>query len=95
MGKLITLPRQQTKVRTDINRADEAITKLEHPWLRHGLQALPLLERVIVVWHFGIGDTPTPTDEIGVRLGIPARRVEQIKEQALARLRAAANAEVA
>lgn len=74
---------------------ENAVGQFEQAWLGERVLALHPLERVVILWRFGIGVPALEPDEIAARLTIPVDRVVAITERALARLRGLAQAEVA
>lgn len=84
---IIRPPLWQPPITSELRRGEETIKGFEQAWLRDGLLELPLLERAIIVWHYGIGVPELETAEIAARLAIPHARVAALKEAALTRLR--------
>lgn len=56
--------------------------------IRRHVRRLPLRDRAVIVWRYGLGGRPEQTlNEIAHRLGLSRERVRQIEVSALARLR--------
>ena len=79
----------------DSTSVDQAVSELEHAWLKRELEKLPRLERAVICWCFGIGGPELSIRQIGARLnlmsaGYPAGRLSGASPKSAAAVHAGA-----
>jgi len=72
----------------DLLPAEAIIEREQHVQVRRHVLRLPLRERAVIAWRFGLGgQAPQTLHEIGHRFGLSKERVRQIEVSALTQLR--------
>src|SRR4051794_28902784 len=70
---------------TDVH--DEAVANIQHAALRRHLASLPALQRLIIVWHYGLAGPEMPLGAIAQKLNQPLSAVSAMHHRALHDLR--------
>ena len=71
----------------EVDVAEEAISSIEAARLRRLINELPVLERRVICWRYGIGCDRLAYREIAIRLGMPQGSIWKIEQHALELLR--------
>jgi DNA-directed RNA polymerase sigma subunit (sigma70/sigma32) len=71
----------------DVDVVEEVLGAVAAAAARSLVRQLPLTERQVIAWRFGLLGPPLTLDEVGARLGLTRPAVWRVERRALKRLR--------
>jgi DNA-directed RNA polymerase specialized sigma subunit len=89
LARLVCVPTEELEAVPD-KRGDahqQLVTSLESGLLRRRVRALPMLERLVICWRYGLLGERLVVREIAERLGVSVGTAYNLEQRGLARLR--------